>query len=155
MNDDKLGGIALDANTLAPGATANGSATHLVVEGDLPGPLVNTVTVTGTDSQNNPASASATATVQLTYTAALQVTKTPSANTAAVGETVTYQFSVVNTGNVTVNALTLTDDKLGEITLNTASLAPGATATGTATHTVVETDLPGPLTNVATAKGYG
>jgi len=152
MNDDKLGSITLDSNTLAPGATANGTATHLVVEGDLPGPLVNTVTVTGTDSQNNPASATASATVALTYTAALQLTKTPSANTAAVGETVTYQFAVVNTGNVTVNALTLTDDKLGEITLDTASLAPGGTATGTATHTVVETDLPGPLTNVATAR---
>jgi uncharacterized repeat protein (TIGR01451 family) len=152
MNDDKLGVITLDANTLAPGATANGSATHLVVEGDLPGPLVNTVTVTGTDSQNNPASATATATVQLTYTAALQVTKTPSASTAAVGETVTYQYSVVNTGNVTVNSLSLTDDKLGTITLNAAQLAPGSTATGTATHTVNETDLPGPLTNIATAR---
>jgi uncharacterized repeat protein (TIGR01451 family) len=152
MNDDKLGGITLDSNTLAPGATANGSATHLVVEGDLPGPLVNTVTVSGTDSQNNPASATATATVALTYTAALQVTKTPSANTAAVGETVTYQFAVVNTGNVTVNALSLTDDKLGTITLNAASLAPGATATGTATHTIVETDLPGPLTNTVAAR---
>jgi uncharacterized repeat protein (TIGR01451 family) len=153
MNDDKLGSITLDSNTLAPGATANGTATHLVVEGDLPGPLVNTVTVSGTDSQNNPATATASATVALTYTAALQVTKTPSATTAAIGETVTYQFTVVNTGNVTVNALTLTDDKLGEITLNTASLAAGETVTGTATHTIVETDLPGPLTNVATAKG--
>ncbi len=152
MNDDKLGDIALDANTLAPGATANGTATHLVVEGDLPGPLINTVTVTGTDSQNNPATATATATVQLTYTAALQVTKTPSATTAAIGETVTYQYTIVNTGNVTVNDLTLTDDKLGEITLNAAPLAPGATATGTATHIIVEADLPGPLTNTATAK---
>ncbi len=152
MNDDKLGDITLDANTLAPGATANGTATHLVVEADLPGPIINTVIVTGTDSQNNPATATATATVQLTYTAALQVTKTPSSNTAAVGETVTYQYSVVNTGNVTVNALTLTDDKLGDITMSAASLAPGATATGSATHTIVETDLPGPLTNTATAK---
>ncbi|OPY51709.1 MAG: hypothetical protein A4E49_02111 [Methanosaeta sp. PtaU1.Bin112] len=152
MNDDKLGAITLDADTLAPGATATGTANYLVIEGDLPGPLTNTVTVTGTDSQNNPASATTTATVKLTYTAALQVTKTPSATTAAIGETVTYQYSIENTGNVTVNALTLTDDKLGDITLNAASLAPGETATGTATHTIVEADLPGPLTNTATAK---
>jgi len=153
LNDDKLGTIPMDTNTLAPGASANGSATHLVVEADLPGPLTNIVTVSGTDSQNKAVSATATATVQLTYTAAMQVTKTPSASTAAMGETVTYQFSVTNTGNVTINALTLTDDKLGEITLNTAQLAPGATATGSATHSIVETDLPGPLTNIATAKG--
>ncbi len=152
LADDKLGTVALDTNTLAPGASANGSATHLVVEADLPGPLTNIVTVSGTDSQNKAVSSTATATVQLTYAAALQVTKTPSASTAAMGETVTYQFSVTNTGNVTVNALTLTDDKLGAITLNTALLAPGATATGSATHTIVETDLPGPLTNIATAR---
>jgi uncharacterized repeat protein (TIGR01451 family) len=152
LADDKLGTIPMDTNTLAPGASANGSATHLVVEGDLPGPLTNIVTVSGTDSQNKAVSATATATVKLTYTAALQVTKTPSASTAAMGETVTYQFSVMNTGNVTVNALTLTDNKLGAITLNTALLAPGAIATGSATHTVIETDLPGPLTNIATAR---
>jgi uncharacterized repeat protein (TIGR01451 family) len=152
MNDDKLGAITLSADTLAPGATATATATHLVVEGDLPGPLTNTVNVTGTDSQNNPTSGTATATVQLTYTADLQVTKTPSATTAAIGETVTYQYAVTNTGNVTLSALTLADDKLGAITLNADTLAPGASATGTATHTIVEADLPGPLTNTATAR---
>ncbi|MCX6673295.1 MAG: hypothetical protein NTY37_05910 [Methanothrix sp.] len=153
LNDDKLGVVTLDKNSLAPGETANGSATHLVVETDLPGPLTNVASVSGTDSQNKPVTGQATASVKLTYAAALQVTKTPSASTAAMGETITYQFSVMNTGNVTINALTLTDDKLGAITLNTALLAPGETATGSATHTVVEKDLPGPLTNVATAKG--
>jgi len=153
LNDDKLGPITLDKTSLPAGETATGSATHLVVEADLPGPLTNVASATGTDSQNKPVTGQATATVKLTYAAALQVTKTPSASTAAIGETVTYQFSVKNVGNVTINALTLTDDKLGAITLNTALLAPGATATGSATHIVVESDLPGPLTNIATVKG--
>ncbi|MCK9564751.1 MAG: hypothetical protein M0Q43_01725 [Methanothrix sp.] len=153
LNDDKLGAVTLDKTSLAPGDTANGSATHTVIETDLPGPLTNVATVTGTDRQGVAVTGQATASVKLTYTAALQVTKTPSASTAAIGETVTYQFAVKNTGNVTINTLTLTDDKLGAITLNTALLAPGETATGSATHTVIETDLPGPLTNVATAKG--
>ncbi|MDD4446885.1 MAG: hypothetical protein PHN61_04325, partial [Methanothrix sp.] len=150
--DDRLGAVTLDRDSLSPGEAANGTATHLVVEGDLPGPLTNVATATGTDRVGAPVTATATATVQLTYTAALHVTKTPSATTAAIGDTVTYQYSVVNTGNVTVNALTLTDDKLGAITLNTAQLAPGASATGTATHIIVEADLPGPLTNIATAR---
>ena len=153
LTDDKIGSITLDNTSLAPGETANGSATYTVVETNLPGPLTNVATVTGTDSQGVAVAGQATASVELTYTAALQVTKTPSVSTAAVGESVTYQFSVSNTGNVTINSLTLTDDKLGDITLNTALLAPGANATGSATHTVIETDLPGPLTNVATAKG--
>ncbi|VVB72855.1 Uncharacterised protein [uncultured archaeon] len=149
--DHKLGTIALEKTTLLPGESANGTATHTVVEADLPGPLTNIATATATDSQGGALTATATATVKLTYTAALAVTKTPSSTTAAVGETITYQFAVSNTGNVTVNGLTLTDDKLGTIALNVATLAPGETATGSATHVVVESDLPGPLVNVATA----
>lgn len=152
MTDDKLGSITLDKSSLAAGETANGSATHTVVETDLPGPLTNVAIVTATDSQNKAVTAQATASIKLTYAAAMQVTKTPSSATAKIGDTVTYQFAVKNTGNVTINALTLTDDKLGEVTLDTAILAAGATATGSATHIVVETDLPGPLTNVAIAK---
>ncbi len=153
LTDDKLGSIALNKTSLPPGETATGSAAHIVVETDLPGPLTNVASASGTDSQGAAVTAQATATVKLTYAAALQVTKTPSASTAAIGETITYQFSVKNTGNVTIDALTLTDDKLGDITLNAALLAPGETATGSATHKVIETDLPGPLTNVAVAKG--
>ena len=153
LNDDHLGTITLDKNSLTPGEETTGFATYTIVETDLPGPLSNVATASGTDSQGKAVTAQAKASVELTYVAALQVTKTPSASTAAVGETVTYQFSVKNTGAVTIKALTLTDDKLGDITLNTALLAPGEAATGSATHTIIETDLPGPLSNVATASG--
>jgi uncharacterized repeat protein (TIGR01451 family) len=153
LNDDHLGTINLDKNSLTPGEETTGFATYTIVETDLPGPLSNVATASGTDSQGKAVTAQAKASVELTYVAALQVTKTSSASTAAVGETVTYLFSAKNTGAVTIKALTLTDDKLGDITLNTALLAPGETATGSATHTIIETDLPGPLSNVATASG--
>jgi hypothetical protein len=60
---------------------------------------------------------------------------------------------VKNTGDVSVSNLVLSDDKLGSITISPTSLSPGQTATGTASHTVVEADLPGPLVNNATARG--
>ncbi len=153
LTDDKLGAIKTDKNELAPGAVTSASATHVILEGELPGPLINLATILGTDSQNKPVTATATATIALTYTSSLTVTKTPSSKTAKVGDTVTYKFSVSNSGQVTINALTLTDDKLGPITLDKTTLAPGDTATGSATHTVTETDLPGPLTNTATVSG--
>lgn len=153
ITDDKLGAVTLNQTSLAPGQTAIGTATHTVVEADLPGPLTNNVTATGTDILGDEVTEQAEATVQLTYTADLTVTKTPSSDTASIGETVTYQYVLENTGNVTISGLTLVDDKLGTITLSTDSLAPGEAATGTATHTIVESDLPGPLTNVATAAG--
>ncbi len=64
--DDKLGAVTLPTTTLAPGAATGGVLTYTVAAGDLPGPLVNTVTVTGTPLVGSDVTASDTATVTLT-----------------------------------------------------------------------------------------
>lgn len=151
LADNRLGAITLDVTSLAAGETAKGTASYQVVEADLPGPLTNTATATGTDIQGGAVTGEATASVQLNYVASLAVTKTPSAQTANVGETVTYQYAVKNTGSIIINTLALTDDKLGPITLDKSSLLPGESATGSASYTILESDLPGPLTNTASA----
>lgn len=46
--DDRLGAIRLSPGLLPPGATASATATLQIAPGDLPGPLVNSVVVTGT-----------------------------------------------------------------------------------------------------------
>ncbi len=153
LSDDRLGGITLDKTSLAAGDTATGSITYQVVETDLPGPLNNTATATGTDMQGGAVTAQATASVKLSYVASMQVTKTPSVQTAKVGDTVTYSYTVSNTGTVTISNLALSDDKLGIISLGSNSIAPGESLTGTASYTILETDLAGPLTNTATATG--
>ncbi|MGI9404766.1 MAG: DUF7507 domain-containing protein, partial [Hyphomicrobiaceae bacterium] len=72
------------------------------------------------------------------------------------GDTVTYTFSVENTGNVTITNITLTD---ALVTLSggpIASLAPGATdtTTFTATYTITQADVDnGSVSNSATASG--
>jgi cytochrome c peroxidase len=67
--DDKLGAVTLGQTTLAPGERTSGMLTYTVVAGDLPGPLVNSVmvsgTVTGTASLGLMATATAEATVEL------------------------------------------------------------------------------------------
>ena len=165
MSDDKLGTITLDKNSLAPGATANGSATHLVAEVDLPGPLTNIVTVSGTDSQNNAASATATATVALTYTSSISLAKTATSTSplwiagkgAKLGDDIVYTYVVSNTGTTTVSAISVIDDKLGQVTLDRNTLAAGEKATGTLTHKVVQTDmgeeLSSTIVNTATSSG--
>ena len=47
-SDDRLGPIALGSSTLAEGGITTGTAVYSVAESDLPGPLTNTVVVTGT-----------------------------------------------------------------------------------------------------------
>jgi hypothetical protein len=49
LEDDKLGAISLTVNTLAPGESITATATYTVTIADLPEPIVNTATVTGTD----------------------------------------------------------------------------------------------------------
>jgi len=49
LQDDKLGAISLTDTTLALGERVTATATYAVTISDLPGPIVNTATVTGTD----------------------------------------------------------------------------------------------------------
>ncbi len=151
LQDDKLGSIDVSPGSIAPGERATGTATYTVVETDLPGPVVNTVTATASDIVNKQATGTATATVQLTYTPRIEVTKEPSQESAKIGETITYTYTVTNTGDVTLSAVALQDDKLGAVTVASTTLGPRESTTGTASHVVVESDLPGPLVNTVTA----
>ncbi|OOG68820.1 gliding motility-associated C-terminal domain-containing protein, partial [Algoriphagus sp. A40] len=72
------------------------------------------------------------------------VTIEKSANKTSVsqqGEVITYSYMVTNTGNITLTGLLVEDDKLGAITLASTTLAPGASTSGTATYTVMQSDI--------------
>jgi hypothetical protein len=150
---DAFGSVTLDSTTLAPGAEATGSTSYTVVESDLPGPLANSVTATGTPPLGDDVSATTSAAVTLTSTPAIAVSVTPDVTSAEVGDEITYSYRVTNTGNVTLSDVSASDDSLGAVTLTRTSLAPGAEATGSTSYTVQESDLPGPLTNSVTATG--
>ncbi len=83
----------------------------------------------------------------------LTITKTPNKISASLGDTITYTYVIANTSGGTINNLTLTDNKLGSVTLSSTSLNSGGNITATATHTVVVSDFPGPITNTATVSG--
>ena len=152
--DDKLGTIDLGGQTsLGAGEYITATATYTVVEADLPGPIENIATVSGTAPDGNSVTANVTASVDLTYAASLQLTKTAAPSPAAPHQTITYTYTITNNGNVTTDNLSLQDDKLGAISLTDTTLAPGESLTATATYTVTTADLPGPIVNTATATG--
>ncbi|MCX6008433.1 MAG: hypothetical protein NTW48_00020 [Chloroflexi bacterium] len=160
LEDDKLGLIPLNGSdniTLAPGVQVTATATYTVAQADLPGPIENTATVSGTDPDSNPVTASATATVLLSYSPDLQITKEANRETASPEDTITYTYTIVNNGDATVSNISLEDDKLGLIPLNGSdniTLAPGEKITATATYTVLEEDLEqGSIINTATVTG--
>ncbi|MBD0324573.1 MAG: chitobiase/beta-hexosaminidase C-terminal domain-containing protein, partial [Aldersonia sp.] len=80
-----------------------------------------------------------------------------------LGQTVTYRYTVTNTGNTTLTAVSVVDDNATPATntddvrlttCETASLAPGASRTCELPHTVTQADLDaGRFVNVVTVSG--
>jgi len=85
-------------------------------------------------------------------------TKTASdTSNVAVGDIITYTYAATNTGNVTLNNVTVSDvhsgtGTLSAITPTNVTLAPGASQTFTATYTVTQDDIDAgtDITNTAT-----
>jgi hypothetical protein len=64
--DSRLGTVTLDKKSIAPDAVTTGTLTYTVTSDDLPGPLDNTVTVTGTTASGTTTQARANSQVTLT-----------------------------------------------------------------------------------------
>jgi len=149
---------ATDIGDLSPGASAVVTGTYTITETDMfAGEYVNTATATG---GYNDETVEATDTVTVDVIDAdpsISLVKSTDDVAPDLGETVTYTFTVTNTGNVTLYGVGLEDatavfaagdDEIG-------TMLPGATATRTAERIVTEDDLwTGSMYNQATATGY-
>jgi len=151
--DSKIGPITPPATEIAPGDVLSFTATYEVTEADLPSPLENTVTVSGTDSEGTPIEETATETVEVTYTSSYSVTKVADVASANIGDTITYTYTITNTGDTTIGEISVIDNVLGDITPADTEIAAGEVLTFTATHVVTEADLPGPIVNTVTVTG--
>ena len=153
------------AGVLAPGATATGRATYTLKQSDVDaGSIANTATVVGTDADGGiKPQAISNRTTPIPVNAVLESTKTgsyASPGVGNVGDTVNYSFTVKNSGNVTLTSVTLTDPLPGLSTPSitwpgtAGTLAPGQTATATATYTVKQADVDaGKIVNQASVAG--
>lgn len=124
--DTPLGSVPLEDGSLAPDEFTTGQLVHTVIQDDLPGPLHNSVTVTGTPIVGNAVVESAEATVEL-VNAAFIFTKTVgildiepectgvSTLQVPISTTVVYCFTILNTGGATLTTHTLVDSELGTL----------------------------------------
>jgi uncharacterized repeat protein (TIGR01451 family) len=129
-------------------------------------------TCTGNDPHcGNTSTATVTTTSSLALTVSKSVTSTGPYN--SVGQAITYKFVAVNTGNVTLTSVGITDTQTapagaltsgptcqslsspaGSCSGSTTTLLPGQFATFTATYTITQADLNnGPVNDSATSSG--
>ncbi|RVQ51948.1 DUF11 domain-containing protein [Sinorhizobium meliloti] len=152
--------------TLAPGASATFTATYTPVQAEIDaGEVVNTATATGTPPSGPPVeSPPDTVTVPPDQASGLTIEKTGTLNDLDgdglidPGETISYSFLVRNTGAVTMTDVTVNDPLLTRaglsVTPGPQTLAPGGTATFTATYTPTQAEIDaGRVENTATGTG--
>ncbi|MCK2025729.1 DUF11 domain-containing protein [Microbacterium sp. SSW1-47] len=163
VNDPKVGAVTCDVTTLAPGAVANCTAApYVITQADVDnGSVDNSATATGTPPGEDPVpSEPDTTTTPTDQTPALELDKVAGTpvdvngdGLTNAGDTIDYTFTVTNTGNVTLTDVAVADPKVGTVTCDVTTLAPGAVATCTAPAYTVTTDdeAAGEVANTATA----
>lgn len=165
--DDDLPGlsdISIDwkghDRSLPAGSSVTGTATYTVTQEDVDaGKVKNTAIVTGTDSHGGPLTSSSSASTSIERNAAIETVKTVdktaiTGDAAKPGTEIRYTVKVTNTGNVTLRNVTCDDSMrgIGRIALDRTQLAPGETATGTASHAITQSDIDsGVVTNTASS----
>ncbi|MFC0261598.1 DUF7507 domain-containing protein, partial [Fontibacter flavus] len=144
-----------NVGTLAPGQSATVTATYVVSQADMDaGSIVNVATVSGTDPNGNDTDTEDGVTVDVDQNASLSLSKTADkTSVSAAGEEIVYTLTVTNNGNVTIENVTVVDERVN-VNENVGTLAPGQSATVTATYVVSQADMDaGTIVNVATVSG--
>ncbi|WP_370250197.1 hypothetical protein [Nocardioides sp.] len=161
--DPKVGPVTCPTGALAPGASVNCTPkAYVLTQADVDaGKVDNTATATGTTPGGAKVTDDDTETRTVPAAPAIRLVKSAGAivdadgNGQDPGDTITYSFTVTNTGNVTLQPVTVADPKVGPVTCPTTALAPGASLTcSTATYTLTAGDIDaGRVDNTATATG--
>ncbi|MFE6868769.1 hypothetical protein ACFVFS_19690, partial [Kitasatospora sp. NPDC057692] len=160
VTDDRVTGITCDATTLAPAGSPGDSTTchgsYVVTQPDADaGQVVNNALAQGTADGAPVTSPPAQATVPVVSTSSLGLTKQASTpGPVNVGDTVTYTYTVTNTGATTLNSVKVADDHVTPVNCSETTLGPGQSTTCTGTYVVTAADaVVGHVLNVATANG--
>ncbi|ODS41222.1 hypothetical protein BEH94_09275 [Candidatus Altiarchaeales archaeon WOR_SM1_SCG] len=123
LNDDKYGVINCPSDTLAPGA----NILCWTVQ-QINATITNNATVTADAPNGDDVSAWDTVTVTV-IGPRLNITKTANTTMVQSGKSVNYTYFIINTGDVSLVNITLTDDRYGMIACPSDTLAPGANMT--------------------------
>jgi uncharacterized repeat protein (TIGR01451 family) len=141
ITDVLLGALSCSPTQPAPlavGQKLTCSGSHTIVQADLDaGKVDNTANAQGQDPSNAPVTAQAKASVpavanpqlSLSKSGALDMTIVAPADRPDAGDVINYTLTAQNTGNVSLNGVTISDPLLGSLTCSPTQpslLAPNA-----------------------------
>ena len=160
VSDNKVASVSCPDSTLAPNASEDCTGSYTVTQADVDaGSVTNTATAGGTNDQNvSVTSPSSSVTVDASNaTTSLSLTKsTTSTGYGAAGDTIPYNYAVINTGTTTLNGVSVSDNKVASVSCPDSTLAPNASEDCTGSYTVTQADVDaGSVTNTATAGATG
>jgi uncharacterized repeat protein (TIGR01451 family)/gliding motility-associated-like protein len=145
---DPLTGLNTTITSLAPGAVESIPTSYTVTQSDIDAGKVDNTASAAVGAVNVSASESVTA----TQSPALSITKTATESSFdAVGDVLNYTIVVTNTGNVTLDNVSVSDPLTG-LNVSIPSLAPGAVESIPTSYTVNQADIDaGKVDNTASA----
>jgi len=150
--DDKIGTITCFVGNFLPGTTQSCTASYTITQADVDaGSVTNQAFV----ENGSLVSAPVDETISGTQSPGLNfIKRTTTATFANVGDVINYEFDVANTGNVTMTAISITDNLVTSVTCPQTSLIPSETMVCSASYTVTQADVDaGSVTNNASASG--
>jgi len=155
VDDPTIGPVTCPATTLDPGDVTICTGTHVVDQDDVDaGAISNSATVQGTDPDGNVLGDQDTEITDIEQVVSVSLDKQAPLGTLTVGETVTYPFSVSNTGTVTLTDVRIDDPLAAPVICDVTTLGPNESTTCTGTHVVTQAEVnAGEIVNVATATG--
>ncbi|WP_285462408.1 hypothetical protein [Agromyces sp. NBRC 114283] len=159
----ELSDVSCPRTSLAPTEAVTCTATYEVTQADVDrGSVDNSASVTGTPPNGGDPVTSDPDSVRVPGVPApgLSIVKSADTDELVVGETITYEFVVTNTGNVTLTEIVVNEGaftgsgELSAVDCPVTVLAPDRQVTCTATYEVTQADVDqGSIENSATATG--
>lgn len=155
ITDNVVGSINCSGATspLPPGASTTCTGTYTITQANLDS---GSITSTSSASANTYVSNNVITTITALQSPSMTIIKTPSTSAAGtVGQTVTYTYTLKNTGNVTLTSpFAVTDNKIASVSCSAigSSLAPNASGNCTGSYSITSADVTnGAVVNTANA----
>jgi uncharacterized repeat protein (TIGR01451 family) len=153
-----LSAVSCPDPALTPNQAETCAATYTTTQADVNAASIkNTGTASGTPPKGSAVTDTSAVSVPAVQTPSLSLLKSASVSSySAPGARVTYSYLVTNTGNVTLNPVTVTDPMTGlsAISCPDPALTPNEEETCAATYTTTQADVnAGSIKNTGTASG--